>query len=207
MTMEIASKAIKNSYGLFNYHSYTVLGGIELADGTKLVKIRNPHGNEAYRGPWSDTWTGWTDDLKAEFNEKLGEAGSHVLDTEDAAFWMPFTVDDNLGGLYGLAKGLWVNLDVTGWHSAYFLRLDDDGTGTTSPTYYKGNSEHVLEVSSDVDQQVFIFANTWQYDAYPRPCGYNAYLEHDSGTRNYAVISGNGEALAWAYGSRNMSPI
>jgi len=74
------SDASTNSNGLYYSHAFTVLGGIELNDGTKLVKIRNPHGREAYRGPWSDKWGGWTEELKAEVNEKIGESGSHVLD-------------------------------------------------------------------------------------------------------------------------------
>jgi len=32
-----------------------------LSDGTKLYKMRNPHGEEKYKGPWSDTdTTNWT---------------------------------------------------------------------------------------------------------------------------------------------------
>ena len=100
-----------------------------------------------------------------------------------------------------------MNADVTGWHSDYFLRLDDDGSATQGATYYNGNSEHVLEVSSDVDQTVYVFANTWNYRAYPENCRATASQEFRDGTRNYSVISGNGEAMAWAYGSRNLTPI
>jgi len=134
------SDSYMNKFGLYNRHAFTVLGGVELADGTRLVKIRNPHGKENYKGPWGDTDPVWTDALLEEANKLLGEDEAHVLDVGDAQFWMPFTdTEENLGGYYGSVKGLLVNPDVTGWHSDYFLRLDDDGTDTTEAKFYDGN--------------------------------------------------------------------
>ena len=47
------------------------------------------------------------------------------------AFWMPFTdTKANYGGFMGQVEEVYLTYDVTGWHSDYFLRLDDDGTGT-----------------------------------------------------------------------------
>ena len=130
-----------NSNGLYYGHAFSLLGGVTLNDGTRLVKIRNPHGVEAYKGPWGDTSDKWTDALRAEVNQKMGEASPHVLDVNDAAFWMPFTdTAANLGGMAGQMDGFMVNYDVTGWHSDYFLRLDDDGTGTSKSTEWNGTS-------------------------------------------------------------------
>jgi hypothetical protein len=39
--------------GLVGYHAYTLIG-VAQYNGTKLYKIRNPHGNEKFVGPWSD---------------------------------------------------------------------------------------------------------------------------------------------------------
>jgi len=158
-----------NANGLYYGHAYTLLGGVELASGTRLVKIRNPHGSESYSGPWSDTSEEWTDDLLNEANTLLGEAVPHVLDKGDGTFWMPFTdTEANLGGLYGQAKGLWTNVDVKGWHSDYFMRLNDDGTETSSyDLYYEGNSDHTLKIHSTVAQNVFVQGNLWNYRAYP----------------------------------------
>ena len=100
-----------------------------------------------------------------------------------------------------------MNADVTGWHSAYFLRLDDDGAGTGDATYYQGNREHVLEVSSTVDQTIYVTANTWHSRAYPRACRAEAAEERRAGTRNYAVISDSRQALAWGYGARHLEPL
>ena len=46
--------------GIACSHAYTVLGTIELDDGTKLLKIRNPWGSESYTGDWSDESDTWT---------------------------------------------------------------------------------------------------------------------------------------------------
>jgi len=44
---------------------------------------------------------------------------------------MPFTdTKANYGGFMGQVEEVYLTYDVTGWHSDYFLRLDDDGTGT-----------------------------------------------------------------------------
>ena len=56
--------------GLPGGHAYTVLGAAELKldDGSviELVKMRNPWGNEAYTGPWSDSDSVWTDGYRAQ---------------------------------------------------------------------------------------------------------------------------------------------
>ena len=102
---------------------------------------------------------------------------------------MPFTDTENLGGFYGQVRGLWVNTDVQGWHSDYFLRLDDDGTDTTDDSYYDGNSLHTLEVYSEVSQTVHIQGNLWNYRAYPYDCRLEAAQEFRSRKRNYALVS------------------
>jgi len=64
----MAAACLKDAYGLQNNHAYTILDAIVLTkDGLpyqKLLKMRNPWGNEAYTGPWSDGYEGWTPDLR-----------------------------------------------------------------------------------------------------------------------------------------------
>jgi len=43
-----------NALNLPYMHAYACLGTVQLSDGTKLVKMRNPWGHELYSGPWSD---------------------------------------------------------------------------------------------------------------------------------------------------------
>jgi len=67
-------------YGLITGHAYSVLDFKELSNGVKLVQIRNPWNNERYTGPWSDSSSLWTPQLKRE-------AG--YTDANDGKFFMP----------------------------------------------------------------------------------------------------------------------
>lgn len=41
--------------GLHSGHAYTVNKVTELKDGTRLIRVRNPHGNDnEWQGDWSD---------------------------------------------------------------------------------------------------------------------------------------------------------
>lgn len=44
-------------------HAYSILGAVEV-DGNKLLKMRNPWGNEKYKGPWHDGDSRWTSSAK-----------------------------------------------------------------------------------------------------------------------------------------------
>ena len=45
-------------------HAYGTIGAVELKggahDGKKLIKMRNPWGNNLYDGPWSEKAPEWT---------------------------------------------------------------------------------------------------------------------------------------------------
>ena len=47
-------------------HAFTVLGTQTLSNKQRLVKIRNPWGEETFKGAWSDSSAKWTDKLKKE---------------------------------------------------------------------------------------------------------------------------------------------
>ena len=55
-----------NHDGLPYSHAYTILKTVQLSDGTKLVRIRNPWGSETYHGDWSDDSDKWTEQFKQE---------------------------------------------------------------------------------------------------------------------------------------------
>ena len=46
-----------NANGIAYGHAYSVIGVATLEDGTKLVQVRNPWGQEGYKGKWSDKVT------------------------------------------------------------------------------------------------------------------------------------------------------
>jgi hypothetical protein len=70
-----------NEFGnLVTGHAYTILGVVQLSEGPKLVKLRNPWGKEQYTGPFSDKSTDWTPAWKEE-------AG--LVSADDGIFHIP----------------------------------------------------------------------------------------------------------------------
>ncbi len=100
--------------GLVKGHAYTVLHAQELSNGAKLVKLRNPWGEDSrQRGDYSDNSNLWTDALKQE-------AGFTAAN--DGITWMTIA-DFRRQFSYSM-----VNLDTTDMHHAAFLKLDDRST-------------------------------------------------------------------------------
>lgn len=80
MCTGVSGDASEKREGLVMNHAYTLIGTGQY-NGQKLVKIRNPWGNEKYEGSWSDKDTAkWTPDAL--------QALGHVVQ-DDGIFWMP----------------------------------------------------------------------------------------------------------------------
>ena len=81
------SDAYTNSDGLYNSHAYTTLGVVTLSNGVRLVRVRNPHGADTFRGRWSDDSELWTDEFKAEagfqYNKQDGKIFMQLEDYHD----------------------------------------------------------------------------------------------------------------------------
>ena len=135
--------------GLVGPHAYTVLGPVELSNGQRLVKLRNPWGYEKYSGPWSDTDdTNWTDALRAEV------AQDRTLD--DGIFFMPLD-------LYMEAfRSLDVNLNNEDWHYDYFLSVDEPVTGNATSGYCGSQCTEVelYVYSPNAAQDVYLTLHT-----------------------------------------------
>ena len=136
--------------GLSMSHAYTVLGTKLLSDGTKLVKMRNPWGKEDYKDKFSDKSAEWTPARRKEVGD--------YKKANDGVFYMPIDIYKRD------FEETQVNIDPTDMHSAYFLRLNDDGTGSsacTVNTKSKACRKHVVTVTSTVAQKLYITAHTW----------------------------------------------
>ena len=68
---------------LIGWHSYGFMGTLQLSNGVKLAKLRNPWASNEYNGTWGDQDPQWTAEL-------LKEAG-HVKG-DDGVFFMPFNL-------------------------------------------------------------------------------------------------------------------
>lgn len=71
---------MKPVHGLQAGHAYSILGAYKLSNGVKLLKMRNPWGEENYNGPWRDDDPQWTDALRQE-------VGGHTS-ANDGEFFM-----------------------------------------------------------------------------------------------------------------------
>lgn len=49
-------------------HAYGLIGAVQLkggkSDGQRIIKMRNPWGDNEYNGPWSENSSLWTDDYR-----------------------------------------------------------------------------------------------------------------------------------------------
>ena len=75
----------KTDNGLVKGHCYS-LTGIAIVNGTELIRVRNPWGNDReWNGPWSDESEEWNK-VSAKEKAELGVTYDH-----DGEFWMPFS--------------------------------------------------------------------------------------------------------------------
>lgn len=136
-----------NSVGLYMGHAYTVLGGTELSNGVRLVNIRNPHGAESYHGDWSDKSSLWTDAFRAEVG---------MTSSDDGFFYM--TVTDFATHF----DSVYFSLDTEKMFYDYYLNLGNKGGSTGAYSDCGAScSRHLFELTSEVDQTVYVSAYTW----------------------------------------------
>ena len=150
---------IKNTNGLTMGHAFTVLGTKKLSNGVRLVKIRNPWGQETYKGDWGDNSSKWTPALAKEVGLKKN--------MKDGIFYM--AIED----FKTMFESTEISYDTTGMKQAWFLRLNDDGTGAgqcggtrKGPKCHR----HVLTVTSEVAQTIWISAHSWDVRTLPKKC-------------------------------------
>ena len=87
-----------------------------------------------------------------------------------------------------------LNYDPDNLSRSHFLRLNDDGTGARV-TRRSGRIRHNLTVTSDVDQTIWVVANTWDQRAMPNQCANTSGDYHgikpDWGNTNYIFRYGS----------------
>lgn len=104
--------AATNACGLATGHTYVVLSAVQLSNGARLVKLRNPWGKELYSCAYSDNSQRWTPELRRE-------AGATEKAEDDGVFFMK--IEDYYR--YGLVTV--ISYDTTSWSEDHFLMFDD----------------------------------------------------------------------------------
>ena len=81
------------SWGLHTGHAFDITNVVQLRNGTRLIRIRNPHGNDSeWKGEWCDGHRNW-DAVSQSERDSLGLTFDH-----DGEFYM--SLDDFLS-FYG----------------------------------------------------------------------------------------------------------
>lgn len=78
-----AAARVANNYAIYTGHAYTVRGAVKLPDGTQLIAIRNPHGNEKYTGPYGDDDPAWNNPANVR------AAGKYMSNANDGSWMIP----------------------------------------------------------------------------------------------------------------------
>ena len=137
-----------NNRGLKLGHSYVALKAIELSNGARLVQVRNPWGNERYWGRYSDEGDEWTPELREE-------AGATALAADDGVFFM------RIEEFYSMGDSTIISFDTTKWHNDYFLMLNDQTEPNGGWSWCgKTCTRHIVQIKSDVEQEVYVTAHT-----------------------------------------------
>ena len=68
--------------GLADNHAYTLIGAYQLT-AVRLVKIRNPWGTFEWTGKWSDSYSGWTSEMKEQVDFTEANDGTFFMCMED----------------------------------------------------------------------------------------------------------------------------
>ena len=151
-----------NDNGLVNCHQYSLIDHAILPNGQKLLKIRNPWGQENYYGPYSDYG-----DLSDTDLDWLNDNGHPHTKRDDGEFWI------RSEDFYAFTDILTNNPDVEalGWHHAWHLTIDDDGTGGAPGEWYwcgENCTRYIGTVTNDADVTNTIHAgmHTWMRRTY-----------------------------------------
>ena len=144
---------VRNSVGIVFNHAYSILAAKELNDGTRLVKLRNPWDSDRYTGPYGD------DNMTTAVANELG----HSLDTEDGFFYM------DVNDFYKNFSTYGVTYNVEGWHHAWHLVLNDDGSDGGSPGQWNGwcgntCTRYTAKVKNDFNgvNKIHVGLHTWR---------------------------------------------
>ena len=176
--------------GLSKDHAYSVLGTIQLENGKRLVKVRNPWSNALANAAFSNSDTLNEGRGRKESGHKDSDYGIFFIDIE--TYVIQFTET-------------YVTFDVSNWSSAKFLKLSDKydaaNPGVQTETCGPACNRHTMTLRSDIDQTVYLQAFTWNERGIPDKC----QLE-DNQLRHSMIVEGRPGPFVWNYGDYMLEP-
>jgi hypothetical protein len=144
--------------GLVSGHAYSLLDLVQLSDGTKLAKVRNPWASERYTGDWGDSSSKWTAAFKKEVNFTSGN---------DGTFFMPF--DTYVTYYWGVSIAAYQP-----WKGFAQQNIKQNVRSTT------------WTITNPSEQEMNVVAETYSDRNFPRTCNpnnnYVVYLYNSAGT-------------------------
>ena len=127
-------------------------------DEHRLVELRNPWGSEKWFGPWSDSSTEWTDDLRKQVDHLSDNDGKFFMSIEDYIWQIEYTE---------------FNMDVTKWSHSYYSVIGDDEPVNRGAVFAGDDKEynvHKLQFYSQVDQRVSFSVHRYHPKHYHGVC-------------------------------------
>ena len=131
--------------GVIGGHAYTIIRKKVLADGTRIIVLRNPHGTDGY---WGAESVGYDEDA---WIKKLEKEIPEVANKKDGIVFVPveqFAQD---------FRSFYVNYNVSTMKFDYFLKINDNVKTPSNVRERKGRvydkmpiSMHTLTIVSKV---------------------------------------------------------
>lgn len=132
-----------SSKGLVSGHAYSALDFVQLSNGQKLAKMRNPWSAVEWNGDYSDNSDKWTAKLKEEVG--LNATGS------DGTFYMPF--EDYIKEMWG-----------------YSIALYHPYKGYEKLDYQQDQKTRKFTISNPVAQEMYVQTETYSSRNHPKDC-------------------------------------
>jgi hypothetical protein len=128
--------------GIVRHHAFTVLRCFTFARGgttqpLRLIKLRNPHGQGEWTGPYSDTDVkSWSPQLRAATQYSPENSG------DDGIFWMPLENVLQKFDVFSVTPTVKLHNEGGGWHEAVVRGILKDGQKRSG--YSQGDSNFDL---------------------------------------------------------------
>ena len=126
--------------GIISYHEYSITKIVELEYGS-LVRLRNPHGETEWTGPWSDGDSAW-DNISDEQKKSIGLD----FNKEDGEFWMNIEDFQKLFDTINICSMKGMDHEI---HGSWILGESAGGSTNYWSTTFSSNPQYRFKCNED----------------------------------------------------------